>query len=695
MSIRKFTPAEIDEILRLLPPVRAPLATVSQYNTKSRNEVIRVQLEDIELDPRGLPEFIQRMVEDHYRAEAETGNVILVVASAICALLSQMAMSSFHSAGSAKSLSTSVREVISLLEARSSRLNPEMTIYFTDKHLTKQEALERGRRLVGVTVYDCILSYDIDSRDSYPLQEWHMWCQRLRNKTIPTTNWVMRLTLNRPFMYKHGLTMSDLVAVIEAQSNGPICMFSPMSLGLIDIYPVEEALGSALERISGRSIIDPDQAGLYFLYIALLSYFRKAYVKGNPKISAVFPSTHSALSIVLDEKKTYNEERLAKAKPEDRPRMERTWTIRLNKFKIAETGIDNERLGELAEAAGLTLRRMEPGQDYIQVISDTSPIAVIRSQLTADNEAALRYKKEHLADDSLWTPTRLQRANEVVFIQTEGTDLLETLSEPDVDYRYTISNDFHEMTKVFGIESARNNMVRELYTLLTSGGDSLDPSLVGTVLNVQTNWGIVMKISQNNISRSVTGPIAAATDQRAMDILLDAAMIAKKESLGTTTSIITGMSMPHGTGSVKLSVDKTVNTEERLAAIRAKLQAQRNITVPQVMAGVPAEPAVAPKKIVDVAAGLAALTASRPSETSQIKPPDPAPAAKPPQPIAPPVNLNASTAKALAVLRRLPPVLLRPPTAPSCPAPVSSGIHTEKAEIAAEKTEIEATKPRT
>src|SRR5690606_12018132 len=100
-------------------------------------------------------------------------------------------------------------------------------------------------------------------------------------------------------LYAYKLTMENVVRVIE-KDQPVICVFSPMSVGIIDIYPIEKEITSKLKNMQ---IISYEKAPLVFLSMIVIPALDKLKVSGITGIDQIFPVSSPVLQIVKEESK--------------------------------------------------------------------------------------------------------------------------------------------------------------------------------------------------------------------------------------------------------------------------------------------------------------------------------------------------------------------------------------------------------
>lgn len=144
------------------------------------------------------------------------------------------------------------------------------------------------------------------------------------------------------------------------------------------------------------------------------------------------------------------------------------------------------------------------------------------------------------------------------FIRTGGTNLVDVLSQKGVDTTRTYTNDVKEIEKVFGIEAARNAIVREIQEVMESQNLRVDIRHIMLLADAMTMDGAIKSVGRHGLSGQKAGILARAAFEETIKHLIAAAIKADEDKLvGVTENIIIGQTVPVGTGNVKLVMRKT------------------------------------------------------------------------------------------------------------------------------------------
>jgi DNA-directed RNA polymerase II subunit RPB1 len=157
------------------------------------------------------------------------------------------------------------------------------------------------------------------------------------------------------------------------------------------------------------------------------------------------------------------------------------------------------------------------------------------------------------------------------FMDTNGNNLLDILSHPNIDYIRTISNDINEVYEVFGIEAARQVLLNELTDMLASEG--VNYRHISLLVDTMTNKGALLSVDRHGINRSDIGPFAKCSFEETSDMLIKAGIFGEFDKInGVSANIMLGQIPPCGTGDTQIMID-----EEKLMNINDSIMEQEEV----------------------------------------------------------------------------------------------------------------------
>jgi DNA-directed RNA polymerase subunit A" len=144
-------------------------------------------------------------------------------------------------------------------------------------------------------------------------------------------------------------------------------------------------------------------------------------------------------------------------------------------------------------------------------------------------------------------------------IRTSGCNLKRVLKINGVDGSKTCTNNIHEVSKVLGIEAARNAIIKEALTTMKEQGVDTDIRHLLLVANAMTSTGEIKAIGRYGIAGSKSSVLSRANFEETIKHLTTAAVRGETDHLESVIeSIIVGNLAPVGTGMVKLKMKKVV-----------------------------------------------------------------------------------------------------------------------------------------
>ncbi|MDI6798575.1 MAG: DNA-directed RNA polymerase subunit A'' [Candidatus Aenigmarchaeota archaeon] len=134
-------------------------------------------------------------------------------------------------------------------------------------------------------------------------------------------------------------------------------------------------------------------------------------------------------------------------------------------------------------------------------------------------------------------------------INTIGSNLEEVLKIEEVDETRTITNNIHEMARVFGIEAARNLIINEALKTLQEQGLDVDIRHVMLVGDIMTVSGSIKPIGRYGVAGAKTSILARAAFEETIKHLVRASVRNEVDNFqGIFENVMVGQVIPSGTG---------------------------------------------------------------------------------------------------------------------------------------------------
>ncbi len=230
--------------------------------------------------------------------------------------------------------------------------------------------------------------------------------------------------------------------------------------------------------------------------------------------------------------------------------MEMTLTIELSEKVINQRGITPEEVAEkLEDELGLTvlidnnvLTVRPENESYRELLQLGKNIENVTLKGISDIKRVV-IRKEDTIDQYV--------------LYTEGSSLKHIADLDGVDMTRSTTNNINEIYEVFGIEAARNSIIKEATDTLREQGLSVDVRHIMLVADIMTVDGEVKAIGRHGISGEKASVLARAAFEVTVNHLLDAGTRGDIDELrGVTENVIVGQPIQLGTGHVKLLAAK-------------------------------------------------------------------------------------------------------------------------------------------
>lgn len=595
--IRGFFGEEFERKVGLTSSKRIKLREVLSSGTRCVSETTYEIYSNVVLDP--IVKISREKASERYVYDltVETTKNFTLWNAVNCA-------DTFHVSGSSKAASYGIEGIRELLDVSEERKHKLCTIFFKDSTLTFDEVYAKREDLVEVKVSDLIRDYDIDQPKNLEMYWWHHIYPKVTGKTLPQSTWVLRLYFDVNLLYSYKVTMEQIVESIESKSpdtRALFCVASPISQGIIDVYPDERRIA---EPLLERALFSPVYASITYLTTLVIPGLDNILIKGIPGIRSIHPVTANVWGkTVRDEIRAFSDANIEEYKdnPEVQDNMRRTWILLLNVYQMKATGVSTRNLINLCRAVGMEILyddtvRADPEETeesirqrivvqmpeipeglrevlLKQKIDLRIPSRWVQYKIKEDQEAAeAEIAKQRAAGKRFYVhpPSAIARAATFTYAEATGSNLRALLARDDIDPTHTISNSVHEVYRTLGIEAARLFLIKEFIDIISHHGDYINPRHITLLVDFMTRLGTPLPISFTGVARQAVGTFSTASFQRSADIFRDAAGFGTLESLkGVSANIFVGKRAEIGTGSFDVMVD-----EEKVEEFIKKMKKQ-------------------------------------------------------------------------------------------------------------------------
>ena len=140
-------------------------------------------------------------------------------------------------------------------------------------------------------------------------------------------------------------------------------------------------------------------------------------------------------------------------------------------------------------------------------------------------------------------------------LDTDGTNLAEILSNPNIDATRTISNDIREIYTVLGVEAARNALYHELVNV--TGEGSMNYRHLSLLIDTMTFRGNLMSIDRHGINRNASSALSKSSFEESVDMLINASIFSEYDNTsGVSPQVMLGKVPNCGSGNFDIILDE-------------------------------------------------------------------------------------------------------------------------------------------
>ncbi len=139
------------------------------------------------------------------------------------------------------------------------------------------------------------------------------------------------------------------------------------------------------------------------------------------------------------------------------------------------------------------------------------------------------------------------------FIRAAGFNIEAVLAHEVVDPKAIYTNNIKEIERVYGIEAARNAIIKEIKDVLDMQKLYVDIRHILLIADAMTFAGEIKSIGRHGLSGEKISVLGRAAFEETIKHLIEASALSVEEKLvGVTENIIVGQTVPVGTGKIKL-----------------------------------------------------------------------------------------------------------------------------------------------
>ena len=148
------------------------------------------------------------------------------------------------------------------------------------------------------------------------------------------------------------------------------------------------------------------------------------------------------------------------------------------------------------------------------------------------------------------------KKNEYI-IYTKGINMTAIRDIIGVDLTRTYCNDIITTFEMFGIEAARNLIIKEITSVFAANGSAVNHQHISIFGDLMSNVGSLTSIDRHGLNKLDTDPLARASFEKTVEQLITAAVFNEVDHMKSVSSrIMAGLCIKGGTGLCNLILDR-------------------------------------------------------------------------------------------------------------------------------------------
>ena len=562
---RSLTSSEIDDILSMIPGVPSSCKAVKDFMREESKKRLRSLLEEVTITDAILPKFKKTIINKYYESLASPGEAVgNIAAGSVAAPATQMNLSAYHSTGLGGGVDP-LKAILDLFGKKKDRDPERLVIHFVDYNMTESEVQEAMFKMEGINI-NALLDpiEDMEIMKNYntlneviEVAPWIPVWASINEKDLSFVNGDLffRLKFNILQLYTYQILLDEIKTFLEV-IEGVKCIPSHTKIGYLDIF-VDSAFVS---KLYSKHLPD----NMLNKYDLINSYYKKA-------IKPRFEDTLSKRRID-NLKNSYVVESSVMQKFNGREKNlgGTKWQIWGDATEIRVEGIRDAKLRRLFEVCGI---EVESGTyqsglvTYVLNSPDGPPLSVISTKTGKANDNFNEYRKQTFEDGKYdlsmnFEGGEILRASRYAYAIANTDKLKKILSNPLVDPNITILRNPYKVYLIYGIEAARNMIIREVWETITGSGNSIAPRHISVIVDLMCWIGSIIATSSRGASKLGRETLADATFEKPLDFIQKASLIGAKETVkSTSTCVFLGIKCGLGTGASEVEEDPNIQTE--------------------------------------------------------------------------------------------------------------------------------------
>lgn len=549
---RNLTERELNDILDEFPDFPAAISAESELITRKIKEFYRDQLKREKILEITIPKLRRDIRRSLIKSVIPSGAPVGIwMTDSLAYQLMQNTLDSKRSAGSSSNIEQNIYALSEILRTIKKPKFPSMTIFFKDRTVDLKYCEEFIDKYEYVQLSDIVKNIELDIKIEPNDLAKHWWVQvyaKLNKMTIPDSDEisdVLVINLQQLYMYYNGVTMQMVVDALSTL-DGILVFPSPFQMGKVILVPDPNKVEENLKK--EKITITSDYAGYVYLTVIIKPKLKNLAIKGIPGIDYIYIRQKSIHPLIIDE---YQEGK--------------NWILEFDQYRMAREFLKVTDISRMLAALGFkvnsNVKTLEGNKLSVtppKNIGET-PIKYILSKINTDQEAYRKREAEKQKLDPLYMEpeTELMKASRVYYLETEGSNLKRVLFIPEVDYKFTVTNNFSEMIALFGIGVTRMVLMSRLGSVIGEGEKYIDPSWILLCTDMMTSRGKITGITFTGLQETQSDMFGLISSERPTESILKWAALGKpQKASGVSGKIATGRPPLVGSELVKVTVSK-------------------------------------------------------------------------------------------------------------------------------------------
>ena len=281
---RLLNQKEIEDILTIVEINKAiPLDISLNVNNKIKSD-FHAQLVKIKIFPELITNLKEQLKQKYEKSAISPGECVgVLMAQSIGESNTQSTLNTFHHAGAVSNIVLGVSRFVELLNGTKNPKAKICHVYFK----TQNDSIKNLRSHIGHSIIQLTLKDLCETTEIFENKENASWYKyyEIMHDYIPKSKYIIRYKLNQKLRYTYNLTLKIIADKITNEFLDLYCIYSPESLGLIDIFVDTIDITLPEDRIL---FITKENAPLIYMEEVIIDNLNKLLICGICGIKNIF-----------------------------------------------------------------------------------------------------------------------------------------------------------------------------------------------------------------------------------------------------------------------------------------------------------------------------------------------------------------------------------------------------------------------